>query len=535
MKFHKYFVVLTAITIALAVPPTMNYQGKITDPDGVALNGDYDIQFSLYADSIGGTALWTETHSDITVLKGLFDVVLGTITPIDLDFDTSYWLEISVEGEIMSPRSKLSSVPYAFNARQADSAGCVKWGDIDSIPSGFADGIDDVGGETYSIELECADTITEGDAVYFGDNNRIPGYLHFKKISIQNIATKPLYDYQIRIVIGSGETDFWSFVDSEGNDIRFLDGDGKTLLSYWVESWSDGSSAIIWVKVPYIQPSQNKTIYLFYGATDAISQSDPMATFDFYEQFDEFDSVRRWENSGNWTSGESDWDWEIDATNGSPAPCFHMWSSASGTHGAKIYWCRVDGLSSSDKYALHYWLWGQCSGAEPSATLRIYDDERSSPQTVAALEECWSSTATYEEEDDYVFEPPSASIYLFFRLWDSQTGWNMSARMDDLRLRKYISPEPTVTIEKAKNCSDEGLWRAISGDGYRFLGFANESGAPGDTIEIIIGGIADCFSGLSSGMPYYLTDTPGNISESPASFRSPVGLAISATEIRLQK
>lgn len=155
--------------------------------------------------------------------------------------------------------------------------------------------------------------------------------------------------------------------------------------------------------------------------------------------------------------------------------------------------------------------------------------------TVAALEECWSSSATYVEEDDYIFEPPSASIYLYFRLWDSQVGWNMSARLDDLRLGKYVFPEPTFALGKDKDPFATGLWRAISGDGHRFLGFAAENGDPGDTVEVVISGVADGFTGLSSGRQYFLIDNPGKIDVTPASFGSPVGFAISTSEIRMQK
>ncbi|OQX89893.1 MAG: hypothetical protein B6D65_00940, partial [candidate division Zixibacteria bacterium 4484_93] len=106
------------------IPRVINYQAKLTDADGVALNGDYDITFSIWDDATGGTLLWgPETHSGVTVTNGLFDVQLGTITELALSFADTYWVETSIEGTTLAPRQMLSTVPYAFRAIYADTTG----------------------------------------------------------------------------------------------------------------------------------------------------------------------------------------------------------------------------------------------------------------------------------------------------------------------------------------------------------------------------------------------------------------------------
>ncbi len=113
---------LTTSTLA-EVPKVINYQAKLTDADGVALNGDYDITFSIWDDATGGTRVWgPETHSSVTVTNGLFDVQLGTITTLGIDFSDSLWVEVEVEGVTLGPREKLGTVPYAFRAIYADTA-----------------------------------------------------------------------------------------------------------------------------------------------------------------------------------------------------------------------------------------------------------------------------------------------------------------------------------------------------------------------------------------------------------------------------
>jgi len=191
------FVIAVLVISAMAVPEQMNYQGKLTDDTGVAIEGILTITFGIYDVESGGSALWTETHPAVDVARGLFDVRLGSITafPVTLDFSDNYWLEITVGAETLAPRQPLLTVPYAFRAVWADSAGditsvtyidsisyidsinyidsvgyidsigyidsvghvghttwadsalwagYVDWDSIDNIPPGFADGIDNV-------------------------------------------------------------------------------------------------------------------------------------------------------------------------------------------------------------------------------------------------------------------------------------------------------------------------------------------------------------------------------------------------------
>ena len=117
---------VVAVSAWAQIPKLINYQAKLTDADGVALNGDYDITFRIYDGETGGTPLWTENHPTVTVTNGLFDVQLGTTEDLDLSFADTYWVEIEIEGTTLSPREMLSTVPYAFRALVAESAGGVQ-------------------------------------------------------------------------------------------------------------------------------------------------------------------------------------------------------------------------------------------------------------------------------------------------------------------------------------------------------------------------------------------------------------------------
>lgn len=100
--------------VSAQTPNTINYQGVLKDSGGNYLDGSYDLVFSLYQELSEGTAVWTETHSSYSVTDGILNIELGSSTPFGLSFSRQYYLEISVDGTTLTPRSKLASTPYSI-------------------------------------------------------------------------------------------------------------------------------------------------------------------------------------------------------------------------------------------------------------------------------------------------------------------------------------------------------------------------------------------------------------------------------------
>ncbi|MEW6008876.1 MAG: hypothetical protein AB1629_04500 [Candidatus Omnitrophota bacterium] len=105
-----------------AVPHLVRYQGYLTDSGGTALNGSYNLKFRIYNASTGGTMLWSETQTGVQVSNGTFTVLLGQVNPLNLSFNSDCWISIEVnsDGE-MTPRQRITSVPYAYNAEKVDN------------------------------------------------------------------------------------------------------------------------------------------------------------------------------------------------------------------------------------------------------------------------------------------------------------------------------------------------------------------------------------------------------------------------------
>jgi hypothetical protein len=113
---------LLPITV-LGVPEVINYQGYLTDAGGNPLNADVRITFRIWSAEVGGTELWSESHTTVTVREGVFNVMLGTynfITAGILGGDCYLGMTVGTDSE-MVPRMKVTSAAYAIRAGYAES------------------------------------------------------------------------------------------------------------------------------------------------------------------------------------------------------------------------------------------------------------------------------------------------------------------------------------------------------------------------------------------------------------------------------
>jgi hypothetical protein len=127
MKIQKVFTLLLVLLGILfvnasaqnTVPTMINYQGFLTDTTGRALDGTYMITFRLYEQPTGVASIkWEEEHTEVTVVNGLFNVLLGSVNALSAEhLDGDRYLEIKVGDEVeLTPRMRLASVAYALHA-----------------------------------------------------------------------------------------------------------------------------------------------------------------------------------------------------------------------------------------------------------------------------------------------------------------------------------------------------------------------------------------------------------------------------------
>ena len=151
MEINKQIKIILLITIiifklmniASAVPMNISYQGFILDNNGSPINSSVSITFNLYSKEVDNQSLWNETHTEVIVTDGIFNVILGTENAFTNDlFDNDLYLDISIDGSSeISPRRKLTSTAFSIRAHEADYAKSTNIGDhsIDITKLAFAD------------------------------------------------------------------------------------------------------------------------------------------------------------------------------------------------------------------------------------------------------------------------------------------------------------------------------------------------------------------------------------------------------------
>jgi hypothetical protein len=89
-----------------------------------------------------------------------------------------------------------------------------------------------------------------------------------------------LIDFPVLIVLNGSRVDYASTQDS-GEDLRFIDADGLTVLEHEIESWNETGTTFVWVKVPSIdRGSTTDHIWMYYGNSNAMDGQNPNNVWD---------------------------------------------------------------------------------------------------------------------------------------------------------------------------------------------------------------------------------------------------------------
>lgn len=83
---------------AQTAPKLLPFQGRLTDQNGgMVSNGVRLAQFKIFDVPTGGSPVWAGELHRTTVNGGLVNVLLGSKTPLNFDFDRQLYLEITVD------------------------------------------------------------------------------------------------------------------------------------------------------------------------------------------------------------------------------------------------------------------------------------------------------------------------------------------------------------------------------------------------------------------------------------------------------
>ncbi|MFN4766730.1 MAG: hypothetical protein ACK5IF_01440, partial [Ignavibacteria bacterium] len=126
--FRFYLMAMVLLTfeqgeLLAQYPKKLSYQGLLLiNKDTPYPDSSYEITLTLYDAAQSGSVLWKETQT-LTTVNGVFDAILGEITPLNLPFDKQYWLGITINPDPeFSPRVQLVANPYSFRSDTSNFA-----------------------------------------------------------------------------------------------------------------------------------------------------------------------------------------------------------------------------------------------------------------------------------------------------------------------------------------------------------------------------------------------------------------------------
>src|SRR4051812_9738648 len=130
LVFHVPVLAQSAQSSSTSVPRLINVTGVFRPADGQAPAAVESVTLSIYADQDGGAPLWQETQSVTIDDRGRYSLLLGAsssggIPPELFGSSAAHWLGTRFEraGEVEGARVRLTSVPYALRAVNADTLG----------------------------------------------------------------------------------------------------------------------------------------------------------------------------------------------------------------------------------------------------------------------------------------------------------------------------------------------------------------------------------------------------------------------------
>ena len=195
---------------SVGTPGVVRYDGLA--PAGTA-GGTLVLTAALFDAETGGTLLWDETQTVVVDAGGHYTLFLGAsrgegLPASVLAGDGARWLALRVAGQPEPPRVRLTSVPYALRAADADTLGGLPASAFLRAPEGAGDGAAAPASGAAAGDPD-RPAVNTGTANYIG-----------KFVNAQDLTSAALYENAGRI--GLGTTTPLDFLHS-----RFTDTSGS--------------------------------------------------------------------------------------------------------------------------------------------------------------------------------------------------------------------------------------------------------------------------------------------------------------------
>jgi hypothetical protein len=299
-----------------------------------------------------------------------------------------------------------------------------------------------------------------------------PGWAYRREIILDNSQNaNALYGFQMTMTIP-----YCRGMQPDFDDLRFAlsDGCGTPLIPYWMEGFIENDHAVILARIPEIPANGMASLYVYYGNSSAQSESNGMAVFDFFDDFNDGDMSDWTVIKGSWTAQNKYLEQFVTANHRQALSQFVFGTD----HPPAIIEAKLNYMSGYAYSGVHVFLSDSPNGSNGykygfagynvngSRIVRIVNEGCTNIDDDPAINNqqnayqwvnlkaiykpsgyfcCWltapDNTEVFLEASDQTFSPP----YILGAYVGSHIG------IDDLRVRQFADPEPQYSIGKEEN------------------------------------------------------------------------------------
>jgi len=359
---------------------------------------------------------------------------------------------------------------------------------------GFSGLIDDVRIYNYSRTAnQISQDYNAGAATRLGapsTTSSTPGWRdknwHYRKsITVTNGGTQELLDYQVQVTVDTAALITAGKMKSNGDDIRFTNQIGNKYLDYWIESGINTSSTKIQVKVDRVNLNPNTTtIYMYYGNPNASAGQNEANTFLFLDDFST--GISNW----NITSAVS-----YDSSTGNPAGSIksvgtsqnfqhktfsltnfildvNFYIPTGGRDIVNILVRGTNGLTTANGYMFRAQNIGGDGGWFLVSNGSHAKIGSNMPEVTADVWHTMTlkingSSLSGQVDGGTVYSVTDSTYSSAGTIGQKHDGANTTHWIDNFRIRKYASPEPSSAAPGTEELSPGpvGHWRFDEGTG----------------------------------------------------------------------
>ena len=237
------------------------YQFKLTRT-GIVDVSEIDVRFTTTNGVVNGDvtngALWADTDGNGAWDSGLDTLIQGSVAPVSgaLTFTTDFTpATTGTDYFVVVDVANLAGTDYTHVSFVV--------ADMDPNPAAVKSGSATDAGHA---KMQCPSNWWNCD------------WRKRRIIEFDNLGRGALTNFPALICLTDpGEVDY-SATQDQGQDVRFIDDDDATPLSYEIEQWNESGSSYLWVKVPLIDAGVNDDfVYMYYdnpNASDGQNVSD---------------------------------------------------------------------------------------------------------------------------------------------------------------------------------------------------------------------------------------------------------------------